>query len=771
MTRLLLPAAVALALLAGTAPSTSAQGTWDATLAIQAFPSPYYSDWETNPNIGSLTVVNGTGSTERVRVFFTITDRMNRVVVSGRSDPETIGPGAVAIYDSPYEIAGSTTHDPELERIASRTGRLPEGDYTACAAVADGTGFVLDESCVDFFIAYPDPPFLLGPDDGARLTDADPLFEWTPSHAPPEYQVSYTVRIVEVLPGQLPGEALRRNIPHYELRDAFTTAIRYPIDALALEPGTTYAWEVRALDPNGYPAAANDGRSEIWTFQVDEPEPTAPESNAVLLSLVTVDPETGTSAADVDGLEDVCRLWDSEPETITLPVSVSPAFGAGVSSDTATFYRDPGTQAWAVVTERSQRSYLLYGECSGGAGALSGLQWIAVRRSGSVGDLFDGVGLAPGPATELGLRYGVVILSLYPTSTEVPETFEAARDFLDFREIEVQPGLNVFGVVDMKEHGLWPVFEALGYTDKYVELQGFVGLNESWSVGGRVGTTEAAAELAVQRTVLFLQAALPEKEPLVFRDLFEASQLAIEFEATDSTAYTAGTAEGSGSKASLDLVLSAVLTLTTPGGIAWSGSIGPVLTQEHEAVGALAASDDTTRSFLGGRSVKTVMKIGADSLPLVGRVYIDGPELEVEIMDGFLDMLRTRNPGAVNWGAKLSGSLAGDGPLSATVQIGIGREADTFRTTRPRADATADTQPYTRPRANADADLDRTESQGSTQRSRDSRAAADTTGDTGLVPVRVAGDWKWAARLALGNVSLPELFQLIFQTLNDLRDD
>lgn len=759
-------------LLAVSAAGAEGQGMWDAMLTIQPFPSPYYSDWETNPNIGSLTVMNGTASAADIRVFFTVTDRMNRVVVSGRSEPETIAAGGMVVYDSPYEIAGSTTHDAELERIASRTGRMPEGDYMACAAVTDDAGFVLDESCADFFVAYPDPPLLLGPEDGARLTDAEPLFQWTPAQAPPDYPVSYSLRVVEVLPGQLAGEALERNIPHYELRDAFTTALRYPIDGLPLEPGQTYAWEVRALDPNGYPASANNGRSEIWTFQVDEAEPMAPETNAVLLSVVTADPETGTSESDVVGLEDVCRLWDSVPEAITLPVSVDPAFGPGVSRDTATFYRDPGSRAWAALTRRSRLSYLLFGQCDTGAGRLSGLQWIAVRRSGTLGNLLDGVPIAPGPATELGLRYGVVILSLYPTSTEIPETFTAALDFLDYREIDLRPGLNVFGVVDLKQHALWPLFEALGYTDKYVELQGFAGIDASWSVGGRIGrtednrpegTTDAAGEVSVERTLLYLRAALPEKPPVMFGNLFETSQAALELEVKDSTSYAGGT-QGAGSNASLELVLSATLTLTTPGGIAWTGSIGPDFSQDHEAAGAAAVSEDSTASFFGGRAVKTVLKIGADSLPLAGPIYIGDPVLELDVNDGFIDMLRTRDPGRLDWGATLSGALTGGGPLSAKVVVGIGREADTYRGTRPRADADADLRRPTRPRSDADADLQRT-GEGSTRRDTDS--PADSTGGTWLIPQRDVGGWKWAARIALGNVSLPELFRLIFQSAND----
>lgn len=102
----------------------AAQGMWDAILSIDPFPSPYYSDWDANPNISTLTLINGTASTQSVRVVFNVADQTNRIVVSGASEFETVGAGATVLYESPYDVAGSTTHDNELEEVAARTGRL-----------------------------------------------------------------------------------------------------------------------------------------------------------------------------------------------------------------------------------------------------------------------------------------------------------------------------------------------------------------------------------------------------------------------------------------------------------------------------------------------------------------------------------------------------------------------------------------------------------------------------------------------------------------------
>jgi hypothetical protein len=36
--------------------STATRAQWDVSIFMQPFPSPYLSDWENNPTIGSLTI-------------------------------------------------------------------------------------------------------------------------------------------------------------------------------------------------------------------------------------------------------------------------------------------------------------------------------------------------------------------------------------------------------------------------------------------------------------------------------------------------------------------------------------------------------------------------------------------------------------------------------------------------------------------------------------------------------------------------------------------
>lgn len=276
--------------------SSQAQGAWEALLTIDPYPSPYYSDWDVNPNIGSLTVLNHGASPGDVRVVFNIIDRSNRIIASGRSEPQTVPVGAAVIFDSPYELAGTSSHDADIERIAERTGRLPEGAYTACAAATDLDGFILSEACAEFTILYPDPPLLLGPMDGAALDRQDELFQWTPVQVPVQFQAQYVLRIAEVLEGQTPAEALGSNIPQFESFELFAPNLQYPLDARPFEVGKTYAWSVRAFDQNGYPLSANQGRSEIWTFEfVDDATLVAtPPVGELELAVEFFDPDQDT---------------------------------------------------------------------------------------------------------------------------------------------------------------------------------------------------------------------------------------------------------------------------------------------------------------------------------------------------------------------------------------------------------------------------------------------------------------------------------------------
>ncbi|MBI4535672.1 MAG: hypothetical protein HY708_05290 [Ignavibacteriae bacterium] len=289
-----LTAALVLILCVGTA-----NAQVNASLFIQPFPSPYPGEWQTNPTIGYLTI-NNTGGVRQVRIDLTISRRSGGApIVRGSSSIQMImpSPPATILNNTQFLNLNNVTYDDAIRSQVIRSGRLPEGDYIACVNIVDVSGVVLQQNvCSAFFtIVYPNAPVLLNPVNRDSLALQFPVFQWTPVTSPPAYVVHYEFTIVELLPGQLPAQALASNVPpHHENRNLPTTNYVYPVSALPLALGKTYAWWVQALDQNGFPASTNNGRSQIFTFVYSgQGGPPQPPSGTECLRLAVVSPENG----------------------------------------------------------------------------------------------------------------------------------------------------------------------------------------------------------------------------------------------------------------------------------------------------------------------------------------------------------------------------------------------------------------------------------------------------------------------------------------------
>lgn len=404
-----------------------------------------------------------------------------------------------------------------------------------------------------FTIVYPDPPLLLGPFDGETLDQLDPLFMWTPVQVPIEYQVSYVVRIVEVLDGQTADVALRSNIPVYQSFDVRTSSLRYPIGERPFIEGTTYAWSVQALDQNGYAASANEGRSEIWTFRYDTSPPIPVGPVATTFSLFNTDPDAqarSTAGASGDAAGDGS---DSEASLQAMCAGQSPSvFGLSVRAplgfpafrdSPATLFTDSAGSWWVLTSsERSGRQVLLHGDCEG---LLGGLQWVASRNPGRGQTLSDWLAVSTQPGGVESLDFGMFVLAIEGGEVTAPAEFREATDFLDGHRIEVMRGLNAFAVLNLQEQAFWPAFQAMGYDQRQIEIQGFAGFNSEVSVGvgGAIGGGSAKGEVDLETEATFMRfrVALPERTPIgPLGRLIESMRLGIEFDVKREMDLAAG---------------------------------------------------------------------------------------------------------------------------------------------------------------------------------------------------------------------------------------
>ncbi|MBN2417607.1 hypothetical protein JXO52_17350 [bacterium] len=241
---------------------------WNATLTIDPMPSPYISDWQSDPILAMLEIENNSSEQDVVIVDLEVTDSDGNLMLRAASRRLLVLPGDPLLLNSTGYTEWNVTRLHEtLKNISVRSGMFPEGDYEACVSVRNLWGSELvSQVCAWFSIRHPEPPELIYPVDDEIVSSPYPLFQWIPPRLFTAQQTVTVFRAAEILPGQLPEQALATNVPHYENFNVFDSNLEYPLDGLPLEPGVRYAWRVQAVDLEGRPATANEGRSPIGTF-------------------------------------------------------------------------------------------------------------------------------------------------------------------------------------------------------------------------------------------------------------------------------------------------------------------------------------------------------------------------------------------------------------------------------------------------------------------------------------------------------------------------
>ncbi len=243
-----------------------------ATLTVNPYPSPYISDWENNPSaLGSLTIFNNQPRNFQILIRASVSRSGTGQIVKSVTNPIQITEAAVQIINNTnlvsFAEANFTNND--YKQKVFFTGRLLEGNYTVCLSIENMDGQILANNvCANFTIVYPSAPQLLFPVNNDSLS-ADinyPTFQWIPVIVPPAYQITYALRLVEILHGQTPLQAINSNYPVHESTQLNINTYTYPISAFPLEEGKRYAWQIQVLDQYGLPPTQNQGRSEIFTF-------------------------------------------------------------------------------------------------------------------------------------------------------------------------------------------------------------------------------------------------------------------------------------------------------------------------------------------------------------------------------------------------------------------------------------------------------------------------------------------------------------------------
>jgi len=122
------------------------------------------------------------------------------------------------------------------------------------------------------------PPKLVEPVDGKKFLPKDmtapTLFRWTPVVPKPQEPVTYRLKVWQLMQGQSGSQAIKSNKPIVEQEGIIITGVTVP--AIYTGPCRPpylcdYVWQVQAVNREGKPVGSNEGKSEIFTFNIEEP--------------------------------------------------------------------------------------------------------------------------------------------------------------------------------------------------------------------------------------------------------------------------------------------------------------------------------------------------------------------------------------------------------------------------------------------------------------------------------------------------------------------
>jgi large repetitive protein len=278
-----LAASVLIALSAAGVEQSRAQGTMQAVFV--GFPpimtSPYVADVVQQYEQGRfpLQLIYSTPGALPVSVRLRVViDREGLSIAEATSLPFELSPGVRMVRrfgDSP-EIPFPVSFSDVLNQLSGmerqsvlQAGVLPEGMYQITAELlAEDPDLMVSSvpGSAMFMVRYVQPPILLSPSDQSVVTQSYPMFAWTPVFAPVDSRPTYELVIVEVQPGQTPEMAVIANREHARLLISDRTSIAYTPDQLAMVPGRTYAWRLRAFDSLERIAFVDNGATEVYTF-------------------------------------------------------------------------------------------------------------------------------------------------------------------------------------------------------------------------------------------------------------------------------------------------------------------------------------------------------------------------------------------------------------------------------------------------------------------------------------------------------------------------
>jgi len=202
-------------------------------------------------DIWKLTLVNLSKSTINVTLNGTLEEAGLGNMLEGNSRPISLPPGTKRISYDDVKSGNVNFKSGKWRDAFTRTGNAPSGDYTICISVKNESGEVIGSYCINQRVEISSPPELISPADDETVNGKQqPVFTWLAPMPIPSGQITYKIKIVEIIGNQSPEIAVQRNPAWFENSNIRTTMFQYPVSARKLDQDKIYAWQISAVQNN-----------------------------------------------------------------------------------------------------------------------------------------------------------------------------------------------------------------------------------------------------------------------------------------------------------------------------------------------------------------------------------------------------------------------------------------------------------------------------------------------------------------------------------------
>jgi hypothetical protein len=219
-------------------------------------------------DLWEITLINSGRTSLSVYLRGSVSEQKDGLVATATSSVFSLPPGSksfTAKNIGQLSPVNTSFKNPKYEDIINAIGSAPSGTYDICIEVHSSgpDAGILATNCVNSHtVESTSQPLLLSPQDVADVVEARPIFTWAmPMPTRARSNVTYSIRIVQLLGKQSPTAAMQANPGWMELTDVTTTTIQYPPGARPLITNAMYAWKVSA-----FMRGALLGESEVWRF-------------------------------------------------------------------------------------------------------------------------------------------------------------------------------------------------------------------------------------------------------------------------------------------------------------------------------------------------------------------------------------------------------------------------------------------------------------------------------------------------------------------------